>query len=80
MSTATGTEFPHSTADVAAKLGVTSRTVTNRAKAIGVGIEVKGKAGFRFSDRDIEALVASLRPAPATPVIRRRRRTRGVPA
>ena len=80
MSTETGTEFPHSTANVAAKLGCSSRTVTNRAKAIGVGIAIKGTAGFRFSDRDIEALVQSMRPSAPTAAPRRRRRTRGVPA
>lgn len=74
------TEFRHRTADVAAKLGCSPTTVRNRARAAGVGINLDGRAGMRFSDRDIEQLVATLRPAPAPTTPRRRRRRRGVAA
>ena len=69
------TEFVYSTADVAAKLGCSSRTVLNRAKDAGVGINIDGRTGMRFSEADVERLVANLRPVPATSPRRRRRRT-----
>lgn len=79
-STADATEFKHRTADVAAKLGCSPTTVRNRARAAGVGINLDGRAGMRFSDRDIEQLVATLRPQADAPAPRRRRRRRGVSA
>lgn len=72
-------EFRYRTADVAARLGCSPTTVRNRARAAGVGINLDGRAGMRFSDRDIEQLVATLRPEPAANKPRRRRR-RGVAA
>ncbi|MET1062190.1 MAG: hypothetical protein ABWX71_04790 [Aeromicrobium sp.] len=79
---ADATEFRHATVDVAAKLGCSPKTVRSRARAAGVGIVLDGRAGMRFSDRDVDILVASLRPDPLgpTPPVRRRRRRRGVPA
>lgn len=78
---ADATEFRHRTADVAARLGCSPATVRNRARAAGVGINLDGRAGMRFSDRDVEQLVATLRPQAAEPAPRRRRRRRaGVPA
>jgi hypothetical protein len=74
------TDFPHSTADVAAKIGCAPVTVLRRAKPLGVGIVIGGTAGMRFSDADIEQLVAAMRPTAPTAAPRRRRRTRGVPA
>jgi hypothetical protein len=79
-TSADASEFKHATADVAAKLGCSPKTVRARARAAGVGIYLDGRAGMRFSDRDIEQLVASLRPEPAAPAPRRRRRRRGVSA
>lgn len=80
LTPADATEFRHTTADVAAKLGCSPSTVRNRAKDAGVGINLDGSAGMRFSDRDIEKLVASLRPSAAPAPTRRRRRRRGVAA
>lgn len=74
------TEFRHRTADVASKLGCSPKTIRSRARAAGVGINLDGRAGMRFSDRDIEQLVASLRPTPAPVKPRRRRRRRGAAA
>lgn len=76
----TETEYRYSTADVAARLGCSATTVRNRARAAGVGINLDGSAGMRFSERDIEQLVATLRPTPAAPAPRRKRRRRGVAA
>lgn len=74
------TDYPHSTADVAAKIGCHPGTVRRRTKELGLGIDVAGRAGYRFSDADIEALVESMRPTAATTTKRRRRRTRGAAA
>lgn len=73
-------DFPYTTADVAAKLGCSAKTVRDRAKAAGVGINLDGSAGMRFSDRDVDALVETLRPSAPTATPRRRRRRRGVAA
>ena len=80
MTTDTEVEFHLSTADVARRLGCSSRTVTNRAKPLGLGIEIGGKAGYRYSDRDVEQLVQALRPTAPEPAPRRKRRRRGVAA
>jgi hypothetical protein len=80
MSTDTDTEYRYSTADVAKRLGCHRKTVGARARAAGVGIYLDGRAGMRFSERDIEQLVATLRPEPAPVKPRRKRRRRGVAA
>lgn len=74
-ATDTDTDYTHSTADVAARLRCHSRTVLRRARAIGVGIDLEGRAGMRFSEADIAKLVNSLRPAAPTAPRRKRRRT-----
>lgn len=75
---ADATEFRYSTADVATRLGCSPSTVRNRARNAGVGINLDGSAGMRFSERDIEQLVTTLRPTPEAPAPRRRRRRRQV--
>lgn len=66
-------EYPYSTADVAAKLGCSSLTVRNRAIPLGLGINIEGRTGYRFSDADVAALVESMRVV-AQPIVKRRRR------
>ena len=73
--TDTETEYVYSTTGVATKLGCSSRTVVKRAKAAGVGINISGRAGMRFSEADVQVLVANLRPVVDTAPRRRRRRT-----
>lgn len=75
-----GTDFPYTTADVATKLGCAPITVLRRAKPLGVGINLAGRAGMRFSDRDVDRLVEALRPAPPTTQPRKRRRRTAVTA
>lgn len=76
----TATDYPYSTRDLAAKLGCHPTTARNRAKALGVGIDLQGAAGLRFSDADVQALIESLRPVAVEKPKRRRRRTRGAAA
>lgn len=45
--------------------------IMDEAKRIGVGVNLRGRAGWRFSVRDIEALRVAMAPPP--PIERRRR-------
>lgn len=66
------TEFLYSTAELAAKVGLSRKTTRARAKALGLGIDRQGRAGFAYSEADLQRLIASMRPA--EPVARRRKR------
>lgn len=67
-------DYPYTTADLAASVGFASRkTVLRHAKTLGLGIDLGGRAGKRFSEADRQRLIESLRPAPAPPTRRRRR-------
>lgn len=60
--------------EVAATFRCSSRKVTDLARQRGIGINLGGRAGWRFNDADIQALREAMRPATkVTP--RRRRRT-----
>lgn len=61
------------TAEVADQLRISSRKVRNQAKALGLGIAVGGRAGFRYSQADIDALWDSMRPVQAAERRRKRR-------
>lgn len=67
-------QFVYTTADLAAELGVTPKTIRKRAKALHLGIDLEGRAGFRYSEADRQRLLDSLKP-PA-PVAPRRKRSR----
>lgn len=66
-------EYPHTTADLADELKVTRTTVRKRAKQLGIGIDLQGRAGFRYSEADRRRLIESLRPD-VTPTKKRPRR------
>jgi predicted DNA-binding transcriptional regulator YafY len=65
-------EYPFTTADLAAELGVTGKTIRRRAKELRIGIDLQGRAGFRYSAADRQRLIDSLKPA--APVAKRRKR------
>ena len=66
-------EFKYTTAALAKEFGVTTKTLRKRAKVLGIGIDLEGRAGFRYSESDRQRLIESLRPsAPVAP--RRKRR------
>lgn len=60
------------TAEVADRLRCSARKVTETASRLGVGANLGGRAGFRFTEAEVEELRASMRPN--APVGRRRRR------
>lgn len=61
------------TAEVAELFRVSPRKVWSLAAEHGIGLRVRGRAGWRFSDADVEALAEALRPVTPTPARRRRR-------
>jgi hypothetical protein len=60
------------TAEVAAAFRCSPRKVRTLAAAHGLGMNVGGRAGYRYSRDDVAKLAAAMRPDP--PVRRRRRR------
>lgn len=61
------------TADVAEQLRISPRKVRKQAAILGLGIEVGGRAGYRYSQADIDALWESMRPVQAVERKRKRR-------
>lgn len=59
------------TAEVAAERKVSTWHVLRRARKLGIGENHRGRAGYRFTRDDIDALFASAKPHP---IVRRRRR------
>lgn len=60
-------------AEVADQLRISSRKVREVGKSIGVGANVGGTAGYRYSQSDVDAIWESMRPAPVVAQRRRRR-------
>lgn len=67
-------EYPYSTADLAAELGTARKTIRKKAARLGIGIDLEGRAGFRYSEADRRALLDSMKPS--APVAPRRKRSR----
>ena len=59
--------------EVAAELRCSTRKVTETASAHGIGANLGGRAGYRFTEADKLALWEAMRPKVAA-VVRRRRR------
>lgn len=55
-------EYKYTTADLATELGITNKTLRKRAHALGLGIDLEGRAGFRYSETDRQRLFESLKP------------------
>lgn len=56
---------PDLTADeVAALFQCTRRKVTDEATRLGIGYNLGGRAGYRFTAADVDALRRALTPAP----------------
>lgn len=60
-------------AEVAEKMRVSKRMVTELATKLGIGANVGGSSGFRFREADIDAMWESLRPKAEVAPRRRRR-------
>jgi predicted DNA-binding transcriptional regulator YafY len=67
------TEYAHTTQTLATELGVSTKTIRKRAAKLNIGIDLEGRAGFRYSDADRRALLDSLRPEAPAPKRRKRR-------
>ena len=63
----------HTTREVADRFRCSTWKVLKVAKAAGIGMDIGGRAGWRFPDSDVEALRDAMRPAPQAPMRRRRR-------
>ena len=67
------TEYKYRTNDLAAEFGISPKTVRKKGRALGIGINFTGTAGFRYSEADRQKFIESLRPvAPVTKPRRRR--------
>lgn len=66
-------EYPYKSSDLAAEFDCTPKTVTKKAKALSLGIDLGGRAGYRYSEADRRKLIESMRPAAPTPKRRKRR-------
>lgn len=66
------TDYPYTTEDLASEFQVVPKTVLRWTKELDLGINLRGRAGYRYSDADRARIVESFKkdgPAP-----RRRRR------
>lgn len=61
-------------ADLAALFGCDKRTIREKAKALGLGVALGGRAGYRYSEADVAVLMDKLRPAVEEKKKRPRRR------
>lgn len=66
------TEYRFTTSDLAAEFGIAPKTIRKKARALGLGIDLEGRAGFRYSDADRAKLIESMRPD--LPTARKRKR------
>lgn len=62
------------TADVAERLRCSTKTVRRRSAELGIGVNLAGQAGYRYTEADVDLLWESMRPE--QPVARRSRRGR----
>jgi hypothetical protein len=60
------------TADLAERLRCGERKIRKAATALGIGVNLGGRAGYRYTEAEADALWESLRPVQT--VERRRRR------
>lgn len=67
------TDDTKTTAEVADRLRISKRKVTDLATRHGIGANVGGSAGFRFREVDIDALWDAMRPQVEVAPRRRRR-------
>lgn len=66
----------YTTADLAAELHCSTRKVRKAAATLGIGINLAGSAGFRYTEAEREQLHASMRPGREPAVTPRRKRRR----
>lgn len=52
--------------EVAARFGCSPRKIAQTANQIGVGINLWGAAGWRFTETDVQQIANAWKPKPAT--------------
>jgi hypothetical protein len=68
------TSHPYTSADLAARVGLKSaKTARKRARLLGIGINLDGSAGYRYSEQDLAKFIESMRPVVETPQRKRKR-------
>lgn len=68
------TSHPYSSRDLADKVGLKSaKSARKRARLLGIGIDLEGSAGYRYSEADLAKFVESMRPV-VEPAQRKRKR------
>lgn len=65
-------EYRYKSDDLAAEFSVHRKTILRWTKEFGLGIDLGGRAGYRYSDRDRALLIESFKTDTPTP--RRRKR------
>lgn len=69
-------EYAYKASDLATEFDCSVKTIHKRAKALGIGINFGGRAGYRFSADDKHKLIASLKTARTSEHADRRRKRR----
>jgi len=64
--------YHYTTQDLANEFQVVDKTIRKKARALGLGIDLGKKAGYRYNDDDRRKLIDSMKPA--QPVARKRKR------
>lgn len=67
------TDYRLTTRDVAARIDLGTKATRRKAKALGLGIDLEGRAGFRYCEADVQKLIDSMRPI-VTPAPRKKKR------
>jgi hypothetical protein len=68
-------EYRYRTEDLAAEFGISPKTLRKKATGLRLGINLEGRAGFRYSEADRLKLIESMRPAAPVEKRKRPRRT-----
>lgn len=69
-------QWPYTTADLAAELGVSRKTIRAWAAPLGIGLDRDGRAGFVYSEADRRRLIESRTPVVTPRKQRSRKRGR----
>lgn len=67
-------DYTLTTADIAGRLDLERKAVRRRARALNLGINLEGRAGYRYSEADYARLVESMRPTADVPKRQPKRR------
>jgi hypothetical protein len=65
-------EYRYTSADLASEFGISVKTLRAKAAPLRIGIDLGGRAGYRYSEADRHRLIESLKPEQPAPRKRRR--------